>query len=63
MRIFLAVFILLCGVVLADPSFYDLLEINKEANEADIKRQFRKLSLKYHPDKNPGNRLGINCVR
>ena len=38
MRIFLAVFILLCGVVLADPTFYDLLEINKEANEADIKR-------------------------
>lgn len=36
-------------------NFYEILEINREASEAEIKRQFRKLSLKYHPDKNPGN--------
>ena len=35
-------------------SYYDTLGISKDANESDIKKAFRTMSLKYHPDRNPG---------
>ena len=32
---------------------YDILNLQRGASSADIKRQYRKLALEYHPDKNP----------
>jgi curved DNA-binding protein CbpA len=37
--------------------------VGKEASESEIKRQFRKLSLIYHPDKNPGDEKAADTFK
>jgi curved DNA-binding protein CbpA len=38
-----------------DEDYYTILELTKDCKKIDIKKKFRKLSLKYHPDKNGDN--------
>ncbi|KKK24315.1 hypothetical protein P175DRAFT_0443426 [Aspergillus ochraceoroseus IBT 24754] len=58
MRVFLISLVLalvLVQLALAVEDYYKTLGLDKSASEKDIKKAYRTLSKKYHPDKNPGD--------
>jgi DnaJ-related protein SCJ1 len=58
MKLFIKLFLLAALIIIsvAAEDYYDILHVKRHASKQEIRKAYKKLSRKYHPDKNPGDK-------
>lgn len=43
--------------------YYEVLSVQRDASEEEIKKSYRRLAMQFHPDRNPGNKEAEDCFK